>query len=90
MKTHYLDEETLKTFVCSTIVDGQVCGKRYVSADKLESHVNNFHNAIKKYCCELCDSQYFSSKDLVHHKRVVHDKIKIKCQLCPTLVSNFD
>lgn len=91
MKTHLMPESLLKKFVCNIIVNDAPCGKRFATPANLNAHVN-VHKGIKKFECNQpeCNAAYFQPKDLRHHKRNVHDKIKIKCELCSTLVTRKD
>lgn len=86
-----MPESSLKKFVCNILVNGIPCNKRFAIPDDFNTHVN-VHNGIKKFECDQCKNHagYFRQKDLNHHKRNVHDKIKIQCELCSTLLTRKD
>lgn len=90
LETHMKSHEE-KSYVCTYELEtGQKCNKRFISQSTLKKHIDCTHMGIKKYSCSQCDSHYFKITNLKHHILNVHENMRIKCELCPTLVTRRD
>ena len=60
------------------------CDKVFALKWQLKRHVNNIHNQIKNYLCDLCDYRTYSSFNLRIHKSKMHTKqsIEVVCSVC--------
>lgn len=87
---HMVNFHREKKFPCSFEIDGKQCDKRFVSSYQLKRHVNITHRNVKPHQCEQCDASYSKLIDLDNHRNVIHLKLKIKCELCSTLLTQKD
>lgn len=90
LRNHIRTCHTERKFICEFEVDGNQCGKKYVELNHLKTHVAVSHQGFKKFKCEYCESSYSKLLDLENHRNVIHLKLKIKCELCSTLVTKKD
>ncbi|CAG9133812.1 unnamed protein product [Plutella xylostella] len=58
------------------------CEMEFWSENQLLLHVNKSHLQIKPYHCDMCDSQFYTDKNLVEHKKVHSLVSKEKCEFC--------
>jgi uncharacterized C2H2 Zn-finger protein len=66
----------------------EACGKKYAFARELKRHVESIHCGVRKYTCPHCDSSFKIKADLRGHVLNLHEKKKIQCQLCSTLMGS--
>nr|CAI5862042.1 unnamed protein product [Callosobruchus analis] len=59
-----------------------LCGKSFSGLIKLRSHIDRFHQKIKKYICHECDRGFYWSKDLEEHNKVEHGGFRYICEYC--------
>lgn len=79
-----------KKFVCDFQDNGTVCGKRFEINSMLKKHIDTSHRGIKAYCCKDCGNNFSTHSSLANHRRNVHEKRRIKCELCSVLVTKKD
>uniref|UniRef100_A0AAR5P3A4 Protein krueppel n=1 Tax=Dendroctonus ponderosae TaxID=77166 RepID=A0AAR5P3A4_DENPD len=61
--------------------------KGYATPGELETHRRIVHTGEKPFLCELCSRAYSSLRNLVLHKKSVHEKTE-KCPKCSLMLSN--
>lgn len=88
--TRHMKSHRSRDFICTYRDDNGVCQKAFIANHKLQKHINTAHRGIKTHFCQECDASFTKSDSLSDHVRVVHRKIKIKCELCSTLVTRRD
>lgn len=90
LKTHE-DKSMRPTVICTyEEPDGTVCGKELTTSVSLARHLESYHRGVKKFSCDQCDAIFAKGQSLKFHIQKVHQKIKIKCELCSTLVTRKD
>ena len=52
--------------------DGTVCGKAFSKLDSLRRHVNELHNGVRPFACNLCEKSY-GRRDYLDRHLKVHD-----------------
>lgn len=78
-----------KKFVCSEINhEGKICGKKFVENHFLNSHIKVAHRNIREFVCKECGICYASSTDLRSHMKNIHEKMRIKCEFCGSLMGS--
>lgn len=87
---HIASVHTERKFTCEFEENGKICGRKYANIEALKKHSAISHYGLRSYPCDFCDNAYPKKMDLDNHRNVVHLKIKIKCELCPTLVTKKD
>lgn len=91
MKSHKRQKHTEHKHICQYEEDGVECGRTFPINSLLNYHVKTAHWGIKKTLnCNECGIEYKTSQALSHHRRNVHEKTKIQCELCSTLVTRKD
>lgn len=90
LNLHMKTNHKQRMFTCDFDIDGKQCGKKYAAAYLLRNHVNISHRLIKEFQCDKCEASYSKLMDLENHRNVIHLKLKIKCEICPTLVTKKD
>ena len=55
----------------------------------LEIHINQIHDKIRSYECNLCDKKYTTKKYLLDHVKEIHFKSKITCEICGTKLARM-
>ena len=56
------------------------CKKTFSSRVALKSHIQLVHAGI--HTCDLCGKSFSQKYDMLHHRRGVHEGIKVVCSLC--------
>ncbi len=74
--------------MCTFEENGQVCGKKFVFDHALKTHVEVAHCGVRKFACPHCDSMYKKKDEWRCHILNIHEKKKIQCELCPTLMGS--
>lgn len=83
-------KEPKKVVPCSYREENFICNKTFASNASLKLHIDTVHCDKKDFGCDECGVFYKRLKDLTHHKRNRHQNLKIKCELCSTLVTRKD
>lgn len=86
MKTHLKAIHEERKFVCEFLIEGQPCNKKYPTRYDLKCHLNNVHFGIKKHKCPDCEQSFSLKKYMENHLRTVHQRLKIQCELCNSLL----
>lgn len=76
-----------RKYQCSFVENGVRCSKAFVNATQLKVHLN-IHADIKNYVCSECGMAYVKPKYLKSHMINIHQKMKIKCKLCSSLMGS--
>jgi hypothetical protein len=77
-----------RRFECTFEENGRVCGKKFAFGRELKRHVEISHCGVRKFACQYCDSSFKRKEDWRGHTLNIHEKKKIQCELCPTLLSS--
>jgi KRAB domain-containing zinc finger protein len=77
-----------RKFHCTFVENGQQCTKKYASEPELKQHVEISHCGVRKYACEQCNSSFSCKSDLRGHVLNIHERKKIQCEICPTLMGS--
>lgn len=64
----------------------EVCGKAFVSKDKIVNHVQQ-HSGEKVHECQICHNRFSSKHYLKEHERRVH---QFDCQHCSKIFDTFE
>lgn len=89
--TKHVHDPNSTIYPCTFEEDGVKCTRTFKIRTAVQVHIDAFHLGIRKFACEECDGvSYLKLQDLSNHIRTKHKNIKIKCELCPTLVTRKD
>lgn len=73
------------SYICSQ----QGCGKKFHQKVLWEHHEKK-HTDFKPFNCDVCNSSFYSVRDLKRHYQRVHEKVTRKCFLCEMQFSRKD
>ena len=60
----------------------EVCDKTFRFKGGLKTHLETFHEDVKKAECLICDKSYYNSYKLRQHIDAVHPSYKYRCDIC--------
>lgn len=64
------------------------CGKVFLERSKLQRHIQNRHEKIKKYECHLCKKKLASMSAVQNHIDTYHSTQVLTCSYCPKTFSS--
>lgn len=74
-------------FECQEIdAQGGVCNRKFVENHFLQTHIKLVHRGLREFVCGQCGICYSSAVDLRNHVINIHQKRKIQCELCNSLM----
>ncbi len=88
LSVHMKYKHKERRFECTFEDNGKVCGRKYPAESQLKRHVEVSHCGVRKHACEHCDRTFAKKEDLRGHTLNIHEKRKIQCELCPTLMGS--
>ena len=63
----------------------QTCDKSYSCLENLKGHINQEHDKVNSYDCDICNKVFLKKNYLAKHKRDDHEnkiRVKQKCETC--------
>ena len=59
------------------------CNKQFKSGSRfLREHIENIHNKVKNYACDLCDTTFGGQSLLKVHRKTIHNNETFTCNIC--------
>jgi hypothetical protein len=65
---------------------GNICARKFVENHLLQTHIKLVHRGVREFACQQCGVCYSSAVDLKSHVINIHQKRKIKCEICNSLM----
>jgi len=70
------DKKRQTLFICQT------CGARLGSRNNLKNHIEEVHDKVRPFKCQVCDKEFFAKAKLKRHE-TTHEKVRPHiCELC--------